>query len=70
MSFNVKSISVFERQAKRLVKNTLRLKKKFRNLSKSSRKNLKKVFPLATTATKYVLPLPVKEKVNPVDPVL
>lgn len=57
MSFNIKTISVFERQAKRLIKKFPSLKKEIKELIKELKKSLKKAFPLAITVIRYVLPL-------------
>lgn len=64
MSFNVKTISVFERQAKRLIKKFPSLKKEIQTLISELKEDPKEALPLAIAAIKCALPLPVRAKVS------
>jgi 5'-deoxynucleotidase YfbR-like HD superfamily hydrolase len=66
MSFKVKTISVFERQAKRLIKKFPSLKKELQTLISELKEDPAKELQLVIIATKYALPLPAKGEANPV----
>ena len=67
MNFNIKTTSVFERQAKRLMKKFPSLKKEIQTLISDSKKNQPKELQSVMNATKYALPLQAKEKANLVE---
>ncbi len=68
MSYNVKTISVFERQAKRLIKKFPSLKKEIHELAVELKKNQQKVYLSGIIVIKYGLLSQVKEKENQGEP--
>ena len=62
MSFNIKTISVFERQAKRLIKKFPSLKKEIKELIKELKKEPKKGIPIGHNCYKIRLAIVSKGK--------